>query len=62
MTPLLYRAMPRPPLVSTRFVAARLAVDLREVYDKDRAVKLAYSPFLDRLVAVNTFYSRLVRA
>ncbi|MGH2703739.1 MAG: replication-relaxation family protein [Actinomycetota bacterium] len=43
-------------------VAARLAVDLREVYDKDRAVKLAYSPFLAHLVAVNTFYSRLARA
>jgi hypothetical protein len=40
-------------------VAAYLGEELRKVYDKDRVKKLAYSPFLDHLVAINTFYSRL---
>lgn len=34
----------------------------KEIYDKDLAARLAYSPFLPHLVAVNNFYSRLAWA
>ncbi len=43
-------------------MAAHLGLELKEIYDKDRAARLAYSPLLHHLVAVNTFYSRLVLA
>jgi hypothetical protein len=43
-------------------VAAYLGRELKDVYDKDQITKLAYSPFLPHLVAVNTFYSRLAWA
>lgn len=43
-------------------VAAYLGEELRDIYDKDLAGKLAYNPFLPHLMAVNTFYSRLAWA
>lgn len=45
-----------------QIVAAYLGRELKEIYDKDQVTKLAYSPFLWHLVAVNTFYSRLAWA
>lgn len=42
-------------------VAAQLGKELKEVFDRSRMKKLAYSPFIEHLLAINTFYSRLAR-
>jgi hypothetical protein len=43
-------------------LSAHLGKETEEIYRRDRIAKIAYSPFLQHLVSVNTFYSRLVRA
>lgn len=43
-------------------VAARLGKELREVFDRGRLKRLAYSQFIEHLLATNTFYSRLAWA
>jgi hypothetical protein len=43
-------------------VAARLGKELKEVFDRNRLKQLAYSPFIEHLLATNTFYSRLAWA
>ncbi len=43
-------------------VAAYLGVETKGIYRKDRLARLVHSPFLEHLVAVNTFFSRLVWA
>jgi protein involved in plasmid replication-relaxation len=40
-------------------VAARLGKELKEVFERNQLKQLAYSPFIEHLLATNTFYSRL---
>lgn len=43
-------------------LAAHLGKEPNEIYRRDRIARIAYSPFLEHLVSVNTFYSRLIWA
>lgn len=43
-------------------LAAHLGKEPDEIYRRDRVARIAYSPFLEHLISVNTFYSRLVWA
>ena len=47
--------------LGAQVVAAELAVELKDLkLAKDRLVRIAYSPRLGHLVALNTFFTRLI--